>query len=77
MRAKKDYGKIDYSKLWAYMEKKHVNKQWLLNNGFHKNALYKLVNNETVTTETICKLCYLLNCIPGNILEYIPPTKTE
>lgn len=80
MRSEKDYGKMSYAKLWLFMERKKINKQWLLNNGFTKNALYKLVNNETVTTETICKLCFLLNCKPSQILEYMPPMedgKTE
>lgn len=75
-----EFGKMDFSKLWQTMERKKVNKQYLLNNGLNKTTIYKLVRNDTITTETICKLCYLLNCKPGNIMEYMPPleeSKTE
>lgn len=65
-----EYGYIDFSKLWKYMEKKKVNKQYLLNNGLNKGSLYKLVNNENVTCEVIAKLCYILDTQPKNILEY-------
>lgn len=68
-----NYGKITFDKLWLLLEKKHLNKQWLLNNGIYKRTIYQLVNNENVTTETIGKLCYLLKCKPQNIMEYIPP----
>ena len=75
-----EFGKMDYSKLWQTMERKKINKQYLLNHGLNKTTIYKLVRNDTITTETICKLCYLLNCKPGNVMEYMPPMeghKTE
>lgn len=74
---KTDAGKIDFSKLWEWMEKKHYNKQYLVNNGIHKSTLYKLVRNDTVTTDTICRLCYLLKCKPGQIMDYIQPGSEE
>ena len=67
------YGKMNYDKLWSVMERKKINKQYLLNHGLNKSTIYKLVRNDTITTETICKLCFLLNCKPSQILEYIPP----
>lgn len=70
----KDYGHIDFSKLWEYMEKKGINKQHLLNNGMHKGSLYKMVRNENVNCEIISKVCYILNCQPKNIMEYVRPT---
>nr|DAE66782.1 MAG TPA: putative transcriptional regulator [Bacteriophage sp.]DAX05429.1 MAG TPA: putative transcriptional regulator [Bacteriophage sp.] len=30
----------------------------------------KLTKNENVTCEVICNLCRLLNCQPGDIMEY-------
>lgn len=63
-------GIIDFSKFWQLMEKKNKNKQWLINNGIHRATVYKLVNNENVTCEVICNLCKLLNCQPGQIMEY-------
>lgn len=63
-------GYIDFSKLWAVMDKKELNKQWLKNNGIHSNTVAKLTKNENVTCEVICNLCRLLNCQPGQIMEY-------
>ena len=59
-------GYIDFSKLWNILEKKEYNKQWLKNNGIHSNTVAKLTKNENV----ICNLCKLLNCQPGDIMEY-------
>lgn len=73
MNKKSNYGEngyIDFSKLWEMLDRKGKNKQYLLNNGFSKVVLYKLVNNENVTCEIIARLCYLLNTQPKNILEY-------
>lgn len=58
------------------MDKKGKNKQWLINNKIHRNTVYKLVNNENVTCEVICNLCSLLECQPGDIMEYEKPHKT-
>ena len=63
-------GHIDFSKLWQLIEKKAYNKQWLKNNGIHSNTVAKLTKNENVTCDVICNLCKLLNCQPGDIMEY-------
>lgn len=65
-----DNGYIDFSGLWDLMKKKELNKQWLKNNGLHSNTVAKLSKNENVTCEVICVLCKLLNCQPGQIMEY-------
>lgn len=70
-----DYGEngyIDFSKLWPLMVDKGRNKQWLRNNGLHANTVAKLTKNENVTCEVICNLCKLLECQPGDIMEYKP-----
>ena len=51
-------GYIDFSKLWNILEKKD------------SNTVAKLTKNENVTCEVICNLCKLLNCQPGDIMEY-------
>lgn len=70
-----DYGEngyIDFSKLWVLMVERGRNKQWLRNNGLHANTVAKLTKNENVTCEVICNLCKLLECQPGDIMEYKP-----
>ena len=69
----KEYGYLDFSKLWNLLKKKKLNKQYLINNGIHRNTVYKLVNNENITADVICKLCYILDTQPKNILEYRKP----
>ena len=63
-------GRIEFNKLWNHMNKKDLNKQWLKNNGIHSNTISKLTKNENVTCEVLCNLCRLLNCQPGDIMEY-------
>lgn len=70
-------GVISFSKFWKLMDKKKKNKQWLINNGIHRNTVYKLVNNENVTCEVICNLCSLLDCQPGDIMEYKKPLEAN
>lgn len=63
-------GFIDFNKLWILLEKKELNKQWLKNNGLHSNTVARLTKNENVDCNTICQLCKLLNCQPGDLMEY-------
>lgn len=37
-----------------------------------EGTLTSLRNGHSVKTEMLCRLCYLLNCQPGDIMEYIP-----
>ena len=43
----------------------------LRRNGFSPTVVDRLVKNEDVNTKTIIKLCELLKCQPGDIMEYI------
>ena len=45
---------------------------------FAESTLQQFRNNEIVSTEQLSKLCKLLNCQPGDVLEYVPDEpKTE
>ena len=70
-------GYLDFDKLWKLLEKKNLKQQYLINNGIHRNTVYKLKNNDNITSEVICNLCKLLNCQPKDILEYIPNQKNQ
>lgn len=65
-----EHGHMDYSKLWALMERVRINKLYLRQHGIHPNTLGKLVRNENITTEVVCRLCQILQCQPGDIMEY-------
>lgn len=37
-----------------------------------QSTITKLRRNQCVTTDTIETLCRVLNCQPGNLMEYVP-----
>lgn len=63
---------LNFMKLWILLENKGMKKTDLTKNKIISPAtLAKLGKNETVTSDTIEKLCGFLDCQPGDIMEYI------
>lgn len=63
---------VNYNKLFSLLSGRgHSSTYWLRQNGFHSATVTKLKKNQTVTTDTISALCKLLNCQPGDIMEYV------
>ncbi len=62
---------ITYDKLWDYMEKHGISQYRLLKEGISNSTLVRLRKNETVTTETLDKLCAILKCNVEDIIEHI------
>ena len=63
---------ISYAKLFELMNQKGIKKVDLrkiykLN---HK-TFDSLVNNRSVTVDTIMQLCEILDCQPGDLMEYV------
>jgi DNA-binding Xre family transcriptional regulator len=63
---------VKYDKLFALMQAKGIKKYDLRQNGIYAAVVDKLIKNANVDVTTINKLCKLLNCQPGDIMEYIP-----
>lgn len=42
-----------------------------------ESTMQKLRTNGVVTTETLDKLCELLHCQPGDLMEYVPAAKED
>lgn len=64
---------IKYDKLFKLLEEKKITTYYIRKNKITGEAtLTKLRNNEPVTTMTIDKFCALLDCQPGDLMEYIP-----
>ena len=62
---------IRHNKLFELLEQQgKTATNWLRQQGMHPSVVNKLRKNETVTTETIDRLCSLLECQPGDILEH-------
>ena len=59
-----------YNKLWKLMIDKKINKTQLCKAaGITTNAMAKLGRDETVTQETLEKICVALNCTLDDIVE--------
>jgi putative transcriptional regulator len=64
---------IKYDKLIAMLEKKGITSYTLkskYNNIIGQATFKKIKEGGDIDTRTIAKLCKLLNCQPGDILEY-------
>ena len=62
-----------YNKLWKLMIDKKINKTQLCKAaGITTNAMAKLGRDETVTQETLEKICAALNCTLDDIVEIFP-----
>ena len=66
---------VSYRKLFALLDDKGLNKRWLRLNGIHPNTVDRLVKDGYVSTEIIERICALLDCQPGDIMEYIQEEK--
>ncbi|MGF7145370.1 putative transcriptional regulator [Anaerotaenia torta] len=71
-------GTIVYNKLLAMMEQKglttyKIRKDKIISEG----TLQNIRNGKSITLDSVASLCDVLNCQPGDILDYIPDTDTE
>jgi DNA (cytosine-5)-methyltransferase 1 len=61
---------MDYSKLWKLLIDKGMSKTDLLSlTGISSRVLAKLSKNETVTTDTLARICAALECNVGDIMD--------
>ena len=51
-----EYGKISFAKFWTLLERKHLNKQHLINNGIHRATVYKIARDEQGNRLTYMKI---------------------
>lgn len=63
---------IHYNNLQTLMEIKGIKKFDLRKAGVNSQILDKALSNGNIDTRTINKLCRLLNCQPGDFMEYVP-----
>ena len=66
---------ISYNKLWKLLIDKNLNKKELIKlSGVSSSSIAKMTKGQNVTTDVICKICKVLDCNFGDIMDYI---KTE
>ena len=69
---------ISFHKLDCLLEDRGKKWQFLRDSGISPGIVAKMKDGSGHTdTRTIQKVCMLLNCQPGDIMEYIPDNRTE
>lgn len=77
-REKQYSGSISYNKLFQLMENKGIKKTDLREKyKISPTIISRLTRNSNVAVDTIMYLCEILNCQPGEIMEYIPLKNKE
>lgn len=63
---------IKYDKLFQMMQKRGLTTYKIRKeNIISQSALTAIKNGKSVTTDTIAKLCKVLDCQPGDLMEYV------
>ena len=63
---------IDYSNLWKYMQENRISQYYLIQHGIGTKTIYNIKRNCHISTTTLEKLCYALNCTPNDIIAFQP-----
>ena len=64
---------IVYDKLFKMLDERGITSYFIRKNKIMgESTLQKLRKNEPVTTATLNRLCELLECQPGDLMEYVP-----
>ena len=63
---------ISYKKLWKLLIDKDRKKKGLEKAaGISNYVISKITRNESITVETVGKICKVLNCTPNYMLEFV------
>jgi len=68
---------ISYRPLREYMREHGFSYYKLGNEGIDAQTQQRIRHDKPVSTTTIESLCRILNCQPGDIMEYIPENKED
>ena len=70
--------KVSYNKLWKLLIDKGLNKTELMNAiKSSPNTMAKLGKNENVSMDVITRICEVLQCDVGDVMEMIPEEKGD
>lgn len=63
---------VSYKKLWKLLIDKNMKKKELIKKtGISTSSMSKLTKGANVTTDVLCKICEVLNCNFGDIMDYV------
>lgn len=69
---------VCYKKLWKMLiDKDMIKKDLRLQTGLSTSTMSKLSKDENVNMDIIEKICTVLNCDVGDIMEFVPDKKEE
>ena len=67
---------VSYDKLWKLLIDKKMNRTELKDSsGISFNVLAKMGKNESVSIESLMKICATLNCNVGDIMDFLPESE--
>ena len=70
--------KVEFNRLFEKIKANGLTqKQFRENSGIGSSTLAKMLHNESVTTESICRICDYFHCMPDEIMEFIPDSDYE
>ena len=70
--------KISFQRLLNKLKENHITqKEFKANAKISSGTMVSIVNNQSVTTETICRICDYFQCMPDEIMEFIPDSDYE
>lgn len=69
---------ISYKKLWKLLiDKDMMKKDLRAMTGISTTTMSRLSKDENVSTGIVSKICSVLNCDVGDIMEFIPDKREE
>ena len=71
MRERGGWCMISYEPLFRTMEKRGISSYRLEKMGFSRATYYAIRNGQSVSTNTIDRLCHLLQCRVEDVMEHI------
>lgn len=69
---------VKYDKLFEKLKKEGITQTVFKTEAkISANTLVKMLHNESITVDSICKICDFFCCMPDEIIEFIPEVNYE
>ena len=62
---------INYSSMREYMASHGISQYYLSKHGTDNKTIYNLKRNKNITMLILKKLCWAMNCEPGDIVKFV------
>ena len=70
--------KVEYTRLFEKLKTEKITQKDFKENAKISGAtMQKMLHNENITTDTICRICDYFQCMPDEIMEWIPELDYE